>query len=536
MSAFRDLVAAERVRQRRRLFNAALLAGMVGAASVLLLGLSGWFITAAAYAGVAGVAAAQAFNYMLPSAGIRLLAIVRTGARYGERLASHDAAFAALARIRPALFRAIACLPARKALALTTGEATARMVQDVDAVEARFVRLSAPWGLVGSLISGLFLLLIGGWLPALAAIACLAVLLGTASRLAERLRGPGAAIQQVSGALKEEISSLCQAAPELRCYDLEAWAEGRIAAEGHRLGDAHLANGRAQAWFELVNAGMIGLAAALALALAAPAGAPIAALCALSAAMMLDGAAPLIRAMTQRGALEEAERRLEMVMEGACPDEDAVGPVRSLRIASFHAAAGTRTALVGPSGAGKSTLIEQLMALRPVAPGEIFVDGSDLATVNPATLRRSFAWLPQDAMLLSGSVRENLLLARPGASEEMLWNALGDALLDARIKALPMGLDTRIGENGERLSGGERRRLALARTYLSDAPWLLLDEPGEGLDAATQDLLTQRLERRLEASGQGLILVSHHPAMLRICGSSIHLPLDDQVHPPALAA
>ena len=157
-----QLIAAERRTEFRRLALAALFAGLVAGASVVLLGLSGWFITAAAVAGAAGPAVAQAFNYMLPSAGIRLLAIVRTGARYGERLASHGAALGALARIRPALFRAIAATPVAQALALGRGEATARLIGDVDAVEMRFVRLSAPWGVAAGLGSGVALMLLGG--------------------------------------------------------------------------------------------------------------------------------------------------------------------------------------------------------------------------------------------------------------------------------------------------------------------------------------------------------------------------------------
>ena len=144
MTALDTLLAEQRSRQRPMLLRAAAYAALVAGASVLLLGLSGWFITAAAIAGLAGPIFAQGFNYMLPSAGIRLLAIVRTGARYGERLASHEAAFGALARIRPALFRAIAASPVTRALSFSTGEATARIVQDVGVIETRFAMASAP--------------------------------------------------------------------------------------------------------------------------------------------------------------------------------------------------------------------------------------------------------------------------------------------------------------------------------------------------------------------------------------------------------
>jgi membrane protein implicated in regulation of membrane protease activity len=201
-----------------------------GGASVLLLALSGWFLTAAALAGGAGIVAAQAFNYMLPSAAIRLLAIVRTGARYGERLASHGAAFGALARLRPALYRAITAAPPRVALALGRGEATARLIGDVDAVEWRFVRLSRPWGAVAAIMAGAALTLLGGWQAMVATLACAGGVLALALQGARRLEQPGRAVQRATGALRE-VAMLGSAAAELRCFALEDWAAARVGGE-----------------------------------------------------------------------------------------------------------------------------------------------------------------------------------------------------------------------------------------------------------------------------------------------------------------
>ena len=137
-----------------------------------------------------------------------------------------------------------------------------------------------------------------------------------------------------------------------------------------------------------------------------------------------------------------------------------------------------------------------------------------------AHTRPAFALAPQDAALIAGTVRANLALAGSHA-DEALWDALADAALEARVRALPQGLDTWIGENGERLSGGERRRLCLARALLRDAPWLLLDEPTEGLDPATETLVVQRLDARLKRTGQGLVLVSHRPAPRALCDQEL---------------
>ena len=183
-------------------------------------------------------------------------------------------------------------------------------------------------------------------------------------------------------------------------------------------------------------------------------------------------------------------------------------------------APGARIAVTGPSGCGKTTLVETLMGLRQVAPGAIHIDGRDAASLPATTLRDTFAWLPQDARLIAGTVRDNLALAGDGDAAAM-WRALSDASLAERVRELPQGLDTWLGEDGARLSGGERRRLALARALLRDAPWLLLDEPTAGLDDVTEAAVLRSLKARLDATGQGLIVVTHRAAAIALCGATV---------------
>ncbi len=515
----RGLIAIERRRERRSLRQASACAALVGVASVLLLALSGWFLTAAALAGGAGIVAAQAFNYMLPSAAIRLLAIVRTGARYGERLASHGAAFGALARLRPALYRAITAAPPRVALALGRGEATARLIGDVDAVEWRFVRLSGPWGVGAALASGAALTLLGGWLAMAATLACAGGVLAMARYGTRRLALPGREVQRATGELREEVAMLGSVAAELRCFALEDWATARIAAAGDRLAEAQVRQATVAAWLEVLHAIGVAVAAASALTLSSGAGAPIAALTALAAAMTVDAIAPILRALTERGRLCEAEARLDAVFDAVEDAPPAIGSRGEsiLVIDGERFMPGDRIALTGPSGCGKTTLAEGLLGLRPLPPGRIGIDGRDAADLAPAPLRATFAWAPQDAALVAGTVRDNLRMADRYASEDRLWQALGDAALDTVVRALPDGLDTWLGDDGARLSGGERRRLSLARAYLGDAPWLLLDEPGEGLDAEVTAEVAHRLDARLRRTGQGMILVSHRPVLTALC-------------------
>ena len=532
MTAFDTLIADERRRQRRGLWRAGGYAAVVAIASVVLLGLSGWFITAAAVAGIAGTIAAQGFNYMLPSAGIRLLAILRTAGRYGERLASHDAAFGALARIRPALFLGLARGPSDHALALTQGEATARIVQDVAVVEAQFVRLSAVAGMIAALASGMVLCALGGWRPAVALLLCLAGLLLFATVLARRLEAPGREVQQANGALKDAFAGVADAAAELRCYGVEAQAMATVDACSMRLAEAQRAQAGVAGWFEFIQAVALGVAGLAVLILAAPQGAPIAALCALAAVMTIDGAGPVLRSLAQRSAVREAVARLndllpDIIEEG---EETACVVASSIDLLGTHLPPGTRVALIGASGTGKTTLVERLLGLRTVEPGTELIDGQDVATIPLAVRRATFGWAPQDAALLAGTIRDTLALGDPLVDDAVMWKALVDVALADVIEALPNGLDSWIGEHGVRLSGGERRRLALARAYLAPAPWLLLDEPTEGLDADTERRVAGRLSARLARTGQGLIMVSHRPAMVALCDRRIAVaPASDAI-------
>lgn len=219
--------------------------------------------------------------------------------------------------------------------------------------------------------------------------------------------------------------------------------------------------------------------------------------------MSLDALTSLAAAFDQDGAAHEARTRLDAVLRHrpkAAPSSPP-GP-QPLTLLGLTLRPGERLAVSGPSGCGKTTAIETLLGLRE--------SGS-------LTPREAFAWLPQDAGLVAGTVRDNLRLAAPTASDEDLWAALDDACLADRIRAAPEGLLAYVGDDGERLSGGERRRLALARAYLRDAPWLLLDEPTEGLDPVTEAAVVARLDARLQRTGQGLVLVSHRAAPLAIC-------------------
>lgn len=528
------LIREQRKRHADGLRLAALSAAIVGAGSVLLLGLSGWFLTGAAIAGLAGLAAAQAFNVLLPSAGIRLLAILRTVFRYLERLSGHAAALKALAAIRPTLYASLAAAPPTQALALSRGEASARLVQDVDAVETRLIRLSAPWGAGAAVAAGLAMAAPAGWASALVvALAVATTLLGVRA-LARRLTTrTGPAIQRAAGDLKDALAAYAAAAPELRVYGVQDRAAAEIAAKGARLDALRREAVAAGGWAAVLQGAILGLAVALVLAFAHDAATPLAAMAGLAAAMALEGLAGVGKAFEQDAGADAASERLDAVLVHAPSTTDAQASLDrpSLGFGDLVLEPGSRLVLTGPSGCGKTTVLERLLGLRSppsLHPDErrdegslgLAVAGQSVEALSPQILRAAFTHAPQDAAMIAGTVRANLALAGVHP-DDALWDALADAALEARVRALPQGLDTWIGENGERLSGGERRRLSLARALLRDAPWLLLDEPTEGLDAAAEALVVARLDARLERTGQGLVLVSHRPAPRALCDQEL---------------
>lgn len=517
------LIAAQAGAQRARLRLAAAGGAVVAVSAVCLLGLSGWFITGAAFAGAAGAAAAQSFNYMMPSAIIRLLAILRTGGRYVERVAGHEAALKALARLRPQLFRAIADGPPENALGLSSGEMSARLVQDVDAIQTLFVRRSVPISLgagatVAVLLAGLAAPLAGLALFAAMAMACVGGVL-----IARRLADPaGRTAQQAVGALKDRLAALEAVTPELKAYGLDEWAAEQVAQAAADHDRAQIALTRAGGWMAAWQT----LAAALAVGLVVPATAgaalPLTALAALAAIMGIEAAGGLIAALHQNGAAAQALSRLDAALPAPAEHELQQPQGDTLIIGGETLARPARLGVSGASGLGKTTLIERLIGLRPALAGEMRIGGVDIADIAPSDRRALFAYAAQDVRLLNGSVRENLRLAGD-FDDPTLWRALDDAALGDRIRAEPLGLDAPVGSNGERLSGGERRRLNLARAYLRDAPWLVLDETTEGLDATTEARVLAALNDRLSETGQGLILISHRAPPMALCPQSIRV-------------
>lgn len=497
--------------------RATLCAVIAALAGIALLALAGWFLTAAAMAGAAGTVAVQAFNYLVPSAAIRLLAILRTVSRYGERLWSHRAALEAMGGLRAALFARLAAQDSRTALPLSSGDAAARLTGDIDALEDLVVRRPSRIAGLMAALAGVMLAASGGWLSALLLAVMLAALPPLLRVLAQRLtEGPAQQAADALGALRARYVELASARAEIAAYGLGDRVMAELAPLTSRLDRA-----RARLFIgEGVQAALLAAYSALAVMLVllgANAPAPQVALALLASAGAVEAMAGLSRTAFRQASVDAGLARLAAL--DALPLNDAPAPsattAHAIRLGGVELRPGARVAVTGRSGSGKSLLAEGLAGLRPVT-ADVALGGHPLAACSGAELRDQFALSPQDAPMLAGSIADNLRLARPRIDAADMADALHVACLDQRIASLPGGIDYRLGEAGGTLSGGERKRLSLARALLTGRPWLLLDEPTEGLDAATEALLISRLRIWLDRTGTGLILISHRPAPLTL--------------------
>ncbi|GGJ01653.1 ABC transporter [Alicyclobacillus cellulosilyticus] len=233
---------------------------------------------------------------------------------------------------------------------------------------------------------------------------------------------------------------------------------------------------------------------------AGPPGAPQASAASVSPALRIT---PIPRAWAERDIM------FDRVSFRYRPDQEQ--PV--LDAVSLCIPAGRTTALVGPSGSGKSTLVQLLMRLYDPDTGRILVGDWNLAEWDPRAWRLLLGYVPQDALLLSGTLYDNILVAKPDATREEVWRAAELARVDEFAARLPQGFDTPVGERGMLLSGGQRQRLALARALLRDPPILLLDEPTSALDSENEALVQAALER--SARGRTTLLIAHRLTTVR---------------------
>jgi thiol reductant ABC exporter CydC subunit len=501
------------------------------ASGAALLGTSAWLVSKAAlHPSIAALSVAVV--------GVRAFGVSRATLRYLERLVSHDVALRVVARLRVGFYRGLVPLAPAHLGDRRSGDLLGRAIEDVAALEGLYVRVMGPSlvALVVAVLLGVALLPFGRGLAA-AAVAGFVVSGAALPWLARRRgRAPGRRLAGRRGELSALVVDGVQGQAELLAF-------GR---EGDHAASADAATAEVlEAQHRLVRAGALGgalaglgadLTAVAVLALAARGvhagaleGVALAVVTLVSLAAF-EAVAVLPAAWQAEGALRESARRLFDLTDQspAVPEpSDAVAaaaaprrlelqdlcftypgaPCPALVGVSLCLRPGRRVAVVGASGSGKSTLVHLLLRFWDVPPATYLLDGADARAWPSDRVRGAFAFSAQRVHLFTGTLRENLRLGAPGASDAELRTALAAARLDGFVDRLPKGLDTWVGEQGRRLSGGERQRLALARALLRDAPFLLLDEPTAHLDAIGEREVLAEITRA--GAGRATLVVTH---------------------------
>jgi thiol reductant ABC exporter CydC subunit len=520
----------------RRVLLASLLgAGALGA-GIGLLGASSWLISRAAQHPKESALA-------IAIVVVQFFGLSKGFLRYAQRLAGHDAAFRALAGLRVRVYKRLEALAPAGLPTFRSGDLMARFVQDIDSLQDLLVRVISPFAIAG-LIGAVIVVVVWSILPAAGVILLVGlVLAGTVvpwqtGRLARRSESQQAPAR---GDLAAAVVDLIQGAPELTAYGAVEGQLDRVAAVDDRL--ARIA--RSAARTAGVGQGLASLLPALAMVgsllvgiaavrdgrldvvlLAVIAVVPLAAF---ELTTGLPAAAQTLERVRQ--SLGRTRRVLEAepaVAEPLAPQPIPAGAnevrVRGLRCRydddgpwvldgiDLDLAPGRRVAIVGRSGAGKSTLANVLLRFLPYQAGSVTLAGVELSDLPGDDCRRVIGLIAQDAHIFNTSVEANLRLARRDATAPQLNDSLRCARLLEWTDTLPVGLNTEVGEFGNRMSGGQRQRLAAARALLADFPVLVVDEPGEHLDIATGDAIVADL--LTSTARQAILLITHRLAGL----------------------
>ena len=501
-------------------------------ASIGLLTLSGWFLSASAVVGVAGV---YSFNYMLPAAGVRGAAITRTAGRYFERLVSHDATFRVLAHLRVYTFSKVLPLSPSGIARFRQGELLNRVVADVDTLDHLYLRVISP--LAGALV---VILVVAVGLSVLDVT--LALTLGGIMLLTVLLLPPlfyragkstGEALTALRAQYRQQLTAWLIGHAELTIFNAASRYRDALDSTESEWQEAQRRQAGLTAISQAVMMLISGMTVVLMLWMAAGGvggntapGALIAlfVFCALAA---FEALAPVTGAFQHLGQVIASALRVTQLTEQqpdvtfsdatmSAPEQAAVTFDKvsfhysqqaqpALNQVSLTIQAGERVALLGRTGCGKSTLLQLLTRAWDPQQGEITLAGLPLTQYNESALRASMSVVPQRVHLFSATLRDNLLLAAPQASDARLASTLTQVGLEKLLE--DGGLNSWLGEGGRQLSGGELRRLAIARALLHDAPLMLLDEPTEGLDAGTEQQILSLLDT--VTANKTVLMITH---------------------------
>lgn len=490
----------------------------------------------------------------LPLAGVvaamAACAVARGALRYGEQACNHFIAFKLLALIRDRVFRALRRLAPAKLEGRGKGELISVITSDIELLEVFYAHTISP-ALIALAFCAVLIAFIGSFGAPLGACAALAyATVGIALPwLASRASGDGGLrFRTRSGELAGFVLDSLRGLDEIQQYgcgegrlaELRARTDALAADEGRLKRVAALDAAVSGAVVLVLDVGMLLLSAWVAWGQAASGQAalagvlvptvalmgsfgPVIALANLGSTLQSTFAAGnrVLDILDENPKVEDVSGREPVGFEGAAA-RDVVfsydGEPVLLGI-SLDAPEGSIVGITGRSGSGKSTLLKLFMRFWEPDAGAVEVSGRDVSDIDTADLRSLEAYVTQDTHLFRDSIRENLRIAKPDATDAEIEEACRKASVHEFIRTLPQGYDTPVGELGDALSGGERQRIGLARAFLHDAPFLLLDEPTSNLDSLNEAVVLRALAR--ERAGRTVLLVSHRASTMRIADTVV---------------
>jgi ATP-binding cassette subfamily C protein CydCD len=517
-----------------RFFFAIILGVMAALAAVSLTAVSGWLIVRASQQ-------PSMMYLMVAIVGVRFFGVARSSIRYAERLVTHDGIFSAVTELRVRIWRSLAERGTSSRKLLRGGTALDYLIVTADAVRDLAPRVLIPP--VTALLTGVasviaVALLHAPAVPLLVVSLLLCLFLAPALALwGDRRASRGQ--QLIRSEVARRFAALLAAGADLRINNVDAGERAELRAL-----DAHAgADARRSAWALGLGGSLIVaiscITSMLMVVVAAPAVADgslsgeVLAVLVLLPLGLLEPLLGGVDAVQQWPNLAQAVRRLEPFTPTDAPNvvgEGIPGVVDEIALRrvsaqwpdssapvfeglSAEVAAGEWLIVSGPSGSGKSTLLTVLLGYLHPTHGQYLVDGTDSRVLDGAALRKHIAWAPQEGHLFDSTLRANLLLARSredAPTEDEMFDALTRVGLAGFVRALPRGLDTRVGSEGAELSGGQRQRVAVARTLLTRAEVVLLDEPTAHLDGEAAHRMMEDL--RFALADQVAVLVTHHLA------------------------